>query len=233
MHRSKRAAAKSLLLLIIFPFLIRCNSVSDGSEVVSGDGSVPVVVTFLKKHYLKDPDSYKSVEWGKLEKHSDGCYLVRHRFSGKNGFGAYDTETLLFYISPDGQKVEICSPQLEQKILIDDKEQAFEKENAAYLATDFTNSSFHGDFSQTIDGLEERYTSEAMLSKNGSKITGTLTVVETQIKYQLTGDIVYGTNADFVLRNLSTGSSEILHGKILLGTIYGINTNQTFHLNQN
>ena len=64
-------------------------------EVVSNsawDGSVFKVEEFLKNQYLKDPDSYKGIEWSKVEIFPDNPkykYMVRHKFRAKNGFGGY------------------------------------------------------------------------------------------------------------------------------------------------
>jgi hypothetical protein len=234
MYRQKSSAKKLLLLIIIFSlFFVGCNSVSDGSEYVSYDGSVPKVVTFLKENYLRDPESYKSVKWGKLQKHSDGCYLVTHRFSGKNAFGAYDTETLLFYISPDGQNVHICSEQQEQRILAEDKAAQFEKQSSEYIATDFSNIFFQGLFTQRIDGINEQYTLEGNLSKNDNKIEGVVTIVEQQIQYALSGVIIEDDKVNYDFKNLSTGNIIHFNGKISFKVLDGDNGTTSFQLNQN
>ena len=61
------------------------------------DGSVREVKDYLKKN-LRDPDSYQSIEWGKVILLSYGTYEVRHKYRAKNGFGGYDIEEKLFII---------------------------------------------------------------------------------------------------------------------------------------
>lgn len=69
------------------------------------DGSVIQVERYLKNS-LKDPDSYQSIEWGKVLETSEG-YLVRHKYRAKNSFGGYVIENNTFYLNTKGEIINI------------------------------------------------------------------------------------------------------------------------------
>lgn len=71
------------------------------------DASVYQVEQYLKKSYLKDPDSYESIEWSKVQDAtSEGYrYGVRHKFRAKNSFGGYAVENKIFYLDGKGSVV--------------------------------------------------------------------------------------------------------------------------------
>lgn len=64
------------------------------------DGSVPGVERYLQMT-LKDPDSYKGIEWSPIAKGCEG-YSVRHKYRAKNSFGGYVTNEAVFMLNPDG-----------------------------------------------------------------------------------------------------------------------------------
>ncbi len=64
------------------------------------DGSVPGVERYLQMT-LKDPDSYKGIEWSPIAKNCDG-YSVRHKYRAKNSFGGYVIDETVFMLNPDG-----------------------------------------------------------------------------------------------------------------------------------
>ncbi len=203
--------------IIIILSITSCNSKGESSffdevKASSFDNSVEVVVTFLKKNYLKDPDSYKSVEWGKLIKNSDGSFQVEHRFSGKNGFGAVDTETLLFCISKDGNDVHICTSKDESRVVESDRKAKQVLAEKEFRDTDFSNASFEGNIKETIDGITEEYNFKGELSKYNNSIQGDVVSVEKDIKYQITGNLKDNGQVDFILKNLSNGSITNLPG---------------------
>lgn len=70
------------------------------------DGSVKQVKDFLKNGYLRDPDSYESIEWSEVKEKDDG-YYVRHKYRGKNGFGGYVVANQLFHLDFSGNVVEV------------------------------------------------------------------------------------------------------------------------------
>ena len=85
---------------------------SDDSERGDGsvknspwNGSVMQVKNYLKKT-LKDPDSYESIEWGKVID-NNGTYEVKHTYRAKNSFGGYVVETCLFKLDSHGNVIEV------------------------------------------------------------------------------------------------------------------------------
>lgn len=69
------------------------------------DGSVSQVKKFLKKN-LKDPDSYESIEWGKVKQIGD-VYKVYHKYRAKNSFGGYVVEKHTFTIDFNGNIIDV------------------------------------------------------------------------------------------------------------------------------
>jgi len=67
------------------------------------DASVFQVKRFLKKN-LKDPDSYKGIEWSKVVRSDKpGCeFSVRHKYRAKNSFGGYAISNQIFCMDMDG-----------------------------------------------------------------------------------------------------------------------------------
>lgn len=65
------------------------------------DDSVGAVERYLKSGYLKEPDSFQAVEWGKVVKRC-GEYAVRLKYRARNSVGSYVVETRDFLISADG-----------------------------------------------------------------------------------------------------------------------------------
>jgi hypothetical protein len=102
-----------VLTVFVVAILITAKVMRDyeGSSIPGGpsqspwDNSVDCVVSYLKYHYLRDPDSYESINWSEIAKNSDGTYQVTHTFRAKNGFGGMGVETLTFTIAPDGQTI--------------------------------------------------------------------------------------------------------------------------------
>lgn len=70
------------------------------------DGSVKQVKEYLKYNYLRDPDSYESIEWSEVKRKDDG-YYVRHKYRAKNGFGGYVVANQLFHLDFSGNVVDI------------------------------------------------------------------------------------------------------------------------------
>jgi len=86
---------------------------SDNTEIVSNsafDASVYQVERYLKREYLKDPDSYEGIEWSKVQKDNSNSlyrYYVRHKYRAKNGFGGYAVEEKVFYLDQSGNVVSV------------------------------------------------------------------------------------------------------------------------------
>jgi hypothetical protein len=87
------------------------DSIVSNSEL---DASVWQVESFLKDEYLKDPDSYESIEWSAVvidttKKESSYKYFVRHKFRAKNSFGGYEIENKVFYLDSTGKVINITA----------------------------------------------------------------------------------------------------------------------------
>lgn len=72
------------------------------------NGSVSQVKEYLKT-YLKDPDSYESIEWGKVMETQSG-YMVRHKYRAKNSFGGYTIEDKIFHLDIEGNITKVTVP---------------------------------------------------------------------------------------------------------------------------
>jgi hypothetical protein len=103
------AVVITILVILFFFHLGPHNPVKEEAErnaaksVVSngaGDGTVWQVESYLKKN-LKDPDSLKFIEWGKVVKSETG-YAVRCKYRAKNSFGGYEVADQLFLFNDDG-----------------------------------------------------------------------------------------------------------------------------------
>lgn len=65
------------------------------------------VKTYLKESYLRDPFSYRSIDWSKVGTDEYGRYYVRHIFTGTNAFGARVKQDKIFYLNKSFQVVDI------------------------------------------------------------------------------------------------------------------------------
>lgn len=229
-----------LIGVLVIGFFTGCgsdgnNSFSNSVSASRLDGSVDVVENFLKKNYLRDPDSYKSREWGKLIKNSDGTFQVSHKFSAKNGFGGVDTETLIFCISTDSKEVHICNNSDLQRIARSEQKEKETKEIKEYAEKDFTNSLFEGIITENIDGIDEKSTIRGVLTKDGDILRGTIEAIEKETKYSLTGKIISDNEIAFELKNLQSGKTISLNGFIKVNQVsaYSTEHNISFYLTQN
>ena len=84
-----------------------CSSSQDDTVRNSGlDASVWQVERYIKNH-LNDPDSYKSMEWSKVQKKGDVGYYVRHKYRAKNMFGGYVIHDQIFHLDADGKVIGV------------------------------------------------------------------------------------------------------------------------------
>lgn len=74
------------------------------------DGSVYQVERYLKDT-LKDPDSYQSIDWGKVLKTPDNHFKVRHTYRARNGFGGYVVEEKVFTLDSTGRVISSASSE--------------------------------------------------------------------------------------------------------------------------
>ncbi len=71
----------------------------------SWDGSVRQVKQWLNDN-LKDPDSFKPIEWSPVLKTPSGHYTVRCKYRAKNSYGGYDIFNQLFYMDSQGNVIQ-------------------------------------------------------------------------------------------------------------------------------
>lgn len=70
------------------------------------DGSVSQVEDYLNDN-LKNPDSFKPIEWSKVQKLPNGNFQVRCKYKAENSFGGTVVENQIFIISPKGVIINI------------------------------------------------------------------------------------------------------------------------------
>lgn len=70
------------------------------------DGSVKQIEDYLKST-LNDPDSYKAVEWGKVQKTGTKEFVVLHKYRAKNGFGGVVTKEQIFSLDSLGRVTNV------------------------------------------------------------------------------------------------------------------------------
>lgn len=73
------------------------------------DGSVYQVENYLKREYLKDPQSYDGIDWSTVQKEDNNSlykYSVRHKYRAKNSFGGYVIEEKIFYLDKSGNVIK-------------------------------------------------------------------------------------------------------------------------------
>lgn len=70
------------------------------------DGSVFQAEDYLKRRYLRDPDSYESVGWTMVERSCSG-YRVSGSFRARNGFGGMTVETATFEFDTKGNVINM------------------------------------------------------------------------------------------------------------------------------
>lgn len=198
-NKNSKWISSFILGIIVIINLLSCGNQVDKLKASSWNGSVEIVEIFLKKQYLRDPESYKSVEWGKLIKISDGSFQVSHTFRAKNGFGGVNTKTILFCISNDGKNVHICNQVDEEQMIISEQIVAIKK----FIESNFSDVLFEGILSENIDGISEKSTFKGKLTKNNRKIEGNLFAVEKETKYFLTGEIGSEGEISLKLQNFS------------------------------
>lgn len=98
-----------VIILAVIGVLSKNNQSNSTVQNNAFDGSVYQVEQYLKSNFLKDPDSYKGIEWSKVNEVSGESYKywVRHRYRAKNSFGGYVTEDKIFYLNADGDVIGV------------------------------------------------------------------------------------------------------------------------------
>ncbi len=99
-----------IIVLVVIVSLFMPNT--EPTEVVSNsayDASVYQVESYLKRGYLKDPDSYQGIDWSEVQittSNTSYKYYVRHKFRAKNSYGGYEIENKIFYLNAEGNVVD-------------------------------------------------------------------------------------------------------------------------------
>ena len=106
----KHLKSEWIIALLVLPVVLYVFSPGDTSKVDpvrnSGiDGSVWQAEQYLKER-LKDPDSYQSIQWSKVQKHADG-YRVSVMYRAMNGLGGMSVEAKRFELDDQGNVLEM------------------------------------------------------------------------------------------------------------------------------
>lgn len=67
------------------------------------------VRVYLKRHYLKDPDSYEGISWEAfgIYNKDNNTYFALHKYRAKNSYGGYVVEEKLFVLDSDGNVIKV------------------------------------------------------------------------------------------------------------------------------
>lgn len=108
------------IIFFVIVFLIFCFTQSGGcsnnfdkeethSKIENSplDNSVYQVERYLKNEYLKDPDSYESINWSNVQELNENKFMVRHKYRAKNSYGGYTIEEKIFCLDGDGNIIDI------------------------------------------------------------------------------------------------------------------------------
>ena len=100
---------KIALAIFIFSMVIisvkKCNHNNDIKQQTPQYKAETTIENYVINN-LKDPSSYKSISWSDLKPTSDG-YIMTHRYSGTNSFGATVTHTQTFYLNNSYQIIDV------------------------------------------------------------------------------------------------------------------------------
>lgn len=108
-----------LIIVIIFNISSREYSTSsksnnkienyENNKVLSQTKAMAGVKVYLKRHYLKEPDSYKGISWGAfgIYNKDNDTYFALHKYRAKNSYGGYVVEEKLFVLDSDGNVIKV------------------------------------------------------------------------------------------------------------------------------
>jgi len=67
------------------------------------------VRVYLKRYYLKDPDSYQGISWEAfgIYNQENNTYFALHKYRAKNSFGGYVVEEKLFVLDSNGNVIKV------------------------------------------------------------------------------------------------------------------------------
>lgn len=108
-----------IAIVIVFAIIISiighcCDGSSSSVGRIAGTGpdeyeSMTSIRIFLKRHYLKDPDSYEGIDWGPsgIYMKENNTYFMMHKYRARNSFGGYVVENPMFILNENGDVVDI------------------------------------------------------------------------------------------------------------------------------
>lgn len=69
------------------------------------------VRVYLKRYYLKDPDSYQGISWEAfgIYNQENNTYFALHKYRSKNSFGGYVVEEQLFVLDSNGKVIKVVN----------------------------------------------------------------------------------------------------------------------------
>lgn len=109
-----------VVIVLVFSFVPRYGkgpSKSNGSKIensVSRKGpsqteAMAGVRVYLKRYYLKDPNSYQGISWEAfgIYNQENNTYFALHKYRAKNSFGGYVVEEKLFVLDSNGNVIKV------------------------------------------------------------------------------------------------------------------------------
>lgn len=109
-----KLTSKGRIVVIVIGIILGLCMMDIGDSTVKNPQNVPTkspgnIVVYLKRHYLKDPDSYEGIDWGPSGKYDDTTYYMWHKYRAKNSFGGYVIEEKMFLLDSDGDVVGMAN----------------------------------------------------------------------------------------------------------------------------
>ncbi|MFT0280834.1 hypothetical protein [Bacteroides thetaiotaomicron] len=107
-----------LAVLITFNIYLEYSTSSKDNNRIENYGSnkgpsqtkaMAGVRVYLKRHYLKDPDSYEGISWEAFGTYNkdNNTYFALHKYRAKNSYGGYVVEEKLFVLDSDGNVIKV------------------------------------------------------------------------------------------------------------------------------
>lgn len=107
-----------LAVLITFNIYLEYSTSSKDNNRIENYGSnkgpsqtkaMAGVRVYLKRHYLKDPDSYEGISWEAfgIYNKDNNTYFALHKYRAKNSYGGYVVEEKLFVLDSDGNVIKV------------------------------------------------------------------------------------------------------------------------------
>lgn len=110
-----------IAICIMITFLVKIGE--NSSDRIAGGGAngpsttevMANIKVYLKYSYLKDPDSYQSIEWGPsgVYNREENLYFMMHKYRAKNSLGGYVIEEKLFVLNSAGKVLKIVDSMRE------------------------------------------------------------------------------------------------------------------------